>query len=407
MSTYPCPICGNPNYSNQQYCSQCEFPVAHLASAFPIVKEEQVVKWSQDKYWEIQKLSQKHSSVNDSLDRTTDKPESPDYAKLQDRIKQLEKEKAEIESRFHLMDEKLTELEKKLPQAIIVDATTEQKLNDWGSNLAAKIDKWNNEQQSECKNVFHNLRSELKRSKCELKIQTPQDTQKSNVSVTTPTKLQNHDEIQQQPRLEQLQPLFSELFSPIEKHFIDNIQSLKTEVIAEIKNYLDSRDQENLLKTNIPPEETIRNPEPEVIQLVEIQPQEVTHHPLPSAESQIPWVSAYNHNPEKFSKFALEVSVTEESINRRGFGNNQPIIIEKVRKGRGNYWLLTDANEHYLVPKGDLKINQYNFPTIEALFQSIGDSPENSQKFTLVKPAMVFPLESEKWQLQERGLLQF
>ncbi|MBD2199436.1 MULTISPECIES: hypothetical protein [Calothrix] len=185
----------------------------------------------------------------------------------------------------------------------------------------------------------------------------------------------------------------------------NNLNKIDTE-LKEIKNYLVSNHKQNLSKSNIDSNQNTINYEYQVIQQP-VDQYQIPSSSQPSGESQFPWVSAYNHNPDNFSKFALEVADTEDSINQRRLGNNQAVIFEKVRRGRGNYWLLTVKNENYLVPRGDLKINQYNLQTITALFHFIGDFTENSPKFTLVKPAMVFPLEAEKWQLQERGVLKF
>jgi hypothetical protein len=186
----------------------------------------------------------------------------------------------------------------------------------------------------------------------------------------------------------------------------DNVNKIDTE-LKEIKNYLVSNHQQNLPKSNIGSDENTINYKSPVTQ----QPVSQSQKEVPSGYSyalpQLPWVSNYNQNPDDFAKLGLEVSQTEESINQRRLGNNQPVIIEKVRKGRGNFWLLSHIDEDYLIPKGDLKINQFNLPTIEALFQCIGEFPENSQRFTLVKPAMVFSIESEKWQLKELGILRF
>ncbi|MBD2202830.1 hypothetical protein H6G33_02775 [Calothrix sp. FACHB-1219] len=283
MVPYPCPICGNPNYSNQQYCSQCEFPVAHLDSGFSGLKQEQVVKWSKDKYREIQKLSLQHNSIPENLDENRAQTDSHDSIKLQAKIKQLEKEKAEIESRFHILDEMLTKLGNELPQHIFVDEATKQKLNEWGSNLAAKIDKWNNEQQSTCQYIYHSLRSELARSKCELKIVTPRNSEKSNSIATIPSRLPNHPVIQQPPLIENLKPILLELLEPIEQNFIENVKSLKTEVITEIKSHFALKAQKISLDSQIPPDAIITTLESELVQPEPIPPAVIN---IPPAEAQ-------------------------------------------------------------------------------------------------------------------------
>ncbi|BAY26361.1 hypothetical protein NIES2100_61750 [Calothrix sp. NIES-2100] len=207
-----------------------------------------------------------------------------------------------------------------------------------------------------------------------------------------------------QAELQNWNQYVSQLFPLLEQRFSEKVSSLNADLLKEIKN-LALQTPEKITSTNIATSENIKDCGYEIPQTSALQPQ-ATFPSQSSALPQLPLVSQYNQNPDYFSTSALEVSETEESINQRRLGN-QAVIIEKVRKGRGNYWLITETNEHYLVPKGGLKINQYNLPTIEALFQCTGDSPENFQKFTLVQPAIVFPIESEKWRLEKLGMLEF
>ena len=120
------------------------------------------------------------------------------------------------------------------------------------------------------------------------------------------------------------------------------------------------------------------------------------------------WVATYNKNPDSFSTEATEVSETEQSIEARRLGTSQPAIFEKARRGKGNYWILIQSGFSYLVPKANIKINEYNYETVETLFECQGYQSGYSSDFTLVKPAIVSPiLSGEKWQLVELGVLQF
>ncbi|MFM7370459.1 MAG: hypothetical protein ACKO2Z_22270, partial [Sphaerospermopsis kisseleviana] len=65
-----------------------------------------------------------------------------------------------------------------------------------------------------------------------------------------------------------------------------------------------------------------------------------------------------------------------------------------------------EGNYEYLVPKGNIKINEYNYETISSCFECIGYHPSSSSSFTLLKPATVSSI-GQHWQLVEPGKLQF
>lgn len=117
-------------------------------------------------------------------------------------------------------------------------------------------------------------------------------------------------------------------------------------------------------------------------------------------------VTEYNHNPSTLLKSAAVVSETEESINNRRLGSSQPVIIEESRKG--NYCIINEAGVNYMVPKEKLKINQYNYNTMEVLFECRGyQHGGSSSSFQLLKPARVSLPSGNKWQLIERGIVEF
>jgi predicted small metal-binding protein len=466
MSQSHCPVCGNLNDINQRSCFNCGFPLTSpseqdfmlkpkkSAEAFQdlvdwakkiyeqfLLLQNQSVKSQQD-YHSLPQTSQTTFS-EDSMTEFMDSSEVEEYSKLLNKIQQVEQEKADIQSKFHILAKEINELSRELPKHIIVDHRSEKKLQEIGSDLLYKIQEWNN-QRFKFLERFRPLERELPQLKRELEIYSAQYPDQSNYAVTPPGNLRHQETAIQTAKLEQeelqLQALIeelkqitlqlqsqvnhtaqerspfvaelqnwnqyvSQLFPLLETRFSEKITSLKTEILAEIKN-LSLSTQENLPQPTIATVENGKDYGYEVSPTLILQPQEKFSHQS-SAFSQLPWISKYNENPDFCSEFALEVSVTEESINQRRLGNNQAIVIEKVRKGRGSYWLFNDNGENYLVPKGDLKITQFNLPTVEALFQCRGDSPENSDELKLIQPATVFPIESDKWQLQERGVLQF
>jgi hypothetical protein len=118
-------------------------------------------------------------------------------------------------------------------------------------------------------------------------------------------------------------------------------------------------------------------------------------------------VGAYNKNRNSLLKIAIEVSETEESINQRRVGSDRAAILEKVGKGKGNYWIVSEQGIDYLLPKGNIKINEYNYETVEALFDCHSYRPGYSSDFQLVRPARVSAINQKIWELADYGVLEF
>ena len=113
----------------------------------------------------------------------------------------------------------------------------------------------------------------------------------------------------------------------------------------------------------------------------------------------------YKEDPRSLSENAIEVSEADRSMVQPRISSTQAVIIQKVR--RGNYWILNEADIDYMVPRHNIKINEYNSKTVENLFECQGYQSEYSG-FQLIKPAKVSAIsKGETWQLVERGILQF
>jgi hypothetical protein len=110
--------------------------------------------------------------------------------------------------------------------------------------------------------------------------------------------------------------------------------------------------------------------------------------------------------PEKAYKISIEVSPTEESLVNRRMGGSEPIVLENKR--RGYYEVYLNGNYHCLVPSQYFKINQNNYKSVEHLFECQNYDPNHSDIYTVIRPAVVYPLADGKtWQLQLRGILEF
>ncbi len=118
------------------------------------------------------------------------------------------------------------------------------------------------------------------------------------------------------------------------------------------------------------------------------------------------FIKLYNHDKlSLFDKVIATVSETEKSISNRRDARDIPVQLE-VKESRGNYWIINEENINYLVPTSDIKFNTHKLGTLQALFE-YDNSCNNFSEFQLIKPAKVFELNSELWQLQEKGKIEF
>ncbi|HBE21492.1 MAG TPA: hypothetical protein DEG17_09610 [Cyanobacteria bacterium UBA11149] len=136
----------------------------------------------------------------------------------------------------------------------------------------------------------------------------------------------------------------------------------------------------------------------------ENQSPEVNPNLYPNSE-EAKIVDFYLKNSDLLSEYAIEVSETEESLNRHLLGKNQPVIFQKSY--RGFYWIVTLKKPKYLIPKPNIIINESNLNSFKQLFECHGHFMNNS-KFKLLKPAKVSRIDGQdKWLLTEAGILVF
>jgi hypothetical protein len=181
----------------------------------------------------------------------------------------------------------------------------------------------------------------------------------------------------------------SRLISPLEKR-LDNIEQ-----------YLSAKTSDNDLDCdavssdrNLPPvPQEIQTPKPESSsEAIEIH--------LSLLEAQL--VAQYNKKSNSLLNQAMQVSQTEDSLTQ----TNKSAFFETTR--RGNYLIITIENLTYLVPKPNIKFNQYNYQTLKNIFQCYGYETVNNSEFLLLKPAVVTSLAiGQKWHLAKPGILQF
>ena len=126
----------------------------------------------------------------------------------------------------------------------------------------------------------------------------------------------------------------------------------------------------------------------------------------PSVSSSSHSLGGDNYYRDARSSSPIEVSPTEESLANRRMGGSEPIVLENKR--RGYYEVYLDGNYHCLVPSQNFRINQNNYKSVEDLFECQNYDPNYSDSYTVIRPAVVYPLAGgQTWQLQQRGVLRF
>ncbi len=138
---------------------------------------------------------------------------------------------------------------------------------------------------------------------------------------------------------------------------------------------------------------------PEQLQLPEIK------IPLSPAERDL--LDSYNRSPdiaEHIRKDATDVSIDLDALNRLRDGNTSQITFVADRKG--NFLVVRLGGYQYLVPNKKRPINSLIHKTVKSIYTCEGYH-ENYEQFTLVRPALLEELASDRWQLGQKGVLKF
>ncbi len=122
---------------------------------------------------------------------------------------------------------------------------------------------------------------------------------------------------------------------------------------------------------------------------------------------QIPhFVETYNRDKNSFNEFIISTVIeTEESRDNRLAGRSEEVFLSNTSKGK--YWIVEENNNFYLVPHAKISINEHNKRyTIDNLFEC-DESSSGDYNFKLIRPAKVSKVNSELWQLEKKGKLDF
>jgi hypothetical protein len=116
-------------------------------------------------------------------------------------------------------------------------------------------------------------------------------------------------------------------------------------------------------------------------------------------------LNTYQNNPKSLTVVA-KVSETLESIDKR---RSNPSLSPKLMEASNPAYLIVqnqeNQNQHWLLPKAGLKVNQYEFETIEGLFDCQNYQNQPTQ-FQVQQPASV-TRDGASWNVAEKGTIEF
>jgi hypothetical protein len=202
---------------------------------------------------------------------------------------------------------------------------------------------------------------------------------------------------------------YKQAYQEIDKEFSEKLKDIERKITREtfiLKNRIDELESRSQ-KTK---DAKVREPkEPTGITTWKhsAPPASETYQsPAPSGSGSSHSLGGDNYDQDARSSSLIEVSPTEESLANREMGGTDPIVLKNKR--RGYYEVYLDGNYHCLVPSQNFRINQNNYKSVEDLFEFQNYDPNYSDSYTVIRPAVVYPLAGgQTWQLQQRGVLRF
>jgi hypothetical protein len=194
-------------------------------------------------------------------------------------------------------------------------------------------------------------------------------------------------------------------YEKIPQNMADNDQKI-TEEIRRLKKRIE--DLESCLQEteNVEVREQTEQTDVTPWQPSELPDGQTSPSPEPSESNSSNYSEGNSDERDSPSSSLIEVYPTEESLANRLRGSSEPTILGNKR--RGIYGVYLDGNYHYLVPSQNFRINQNNYKSVEDLFECQNYDPNYSDRYTVISPAVVYPLAGgQTWQLQQRGVLRF
>jgi hypothetical protein len=403
-----CPVC-NTEYAqyHDTTCSnpECSFPLSwYSQSSLPrdIPMRESLVKWAKNILDERSHLKQELEILKQKVEKPSfhSEPASQIQPETDNNQPKVREQQQQIIRRLH-------ELEKADKERENLQVQIEKKRSQMISDIETRLTQEMGRERSHFQSHISQLEEQLKKEKQErshfnaslldLQNQLRQlnaershfESQISNLETDLQTQLQQ--KIFETYR--QYETWCQNTNQSI-SYLTTKVGEIETEV-AQVKAYSQNKQQLNSVpQINSPTSRSVTATESSQV----------------SASQSLSWeesnlVSKYNINPNIFTH-KIEVSETKESNDNRRSGSNQAPILETSR--RANYWIISESGFYYLVPSPNLKLNQFNYKTVEAFFKCHNYREDYSQNVRLFKPAQVSPLPGqEKWELIQPGVIQF
>jgi hypothetical protein len=136
----------------------------------------------------------------------------------------------------------------------------------------------------------------------------------------------------------------------------------------------------------------------------QIQPPEVKA-PISPAERDL--LDFYNRSadiPKNIRQDATDVSIDPDRPNLLQDGTASQVTF--IADQKGDFLVVRRGSYKYLVPNKQRPINSHLHKTVKSIYTCEGYY-ENYEQFTLVRPALVEEVASDRWQLGQKGVLKF
>ena len=212
-------------------------------------------------------------------------------------------------------------------------------------------------------------------------------------------------------KLKQLETITSKLENSdkLQNKVVKEIEENKQEIVnsrIEILAALNKRQPESSVNSNGRADISLTklNPPSFNKEQTEYQLDKHSHNSVAVIEQIPQFVDKYNLDKKSLSNEAkATVAATEASLNERRLGKSDILTLEHTTQKK--YWIVQE-DDYYLVPHAKIKIDEYNKTTLESLFECTNFTPDYND-FNLIEPAKVSQLDSELWQLEKKGKLEF
>jgi hypothetical protein len=136
----------------------------------------------------------------------------------------------------------------------------------------------------------------------------------------------------------------------------------------------------------------------------QIQPPEIKAPISPAERDLLDCYNRYAEISKAIRKDATDVSIDQDALNRLRDGDASQVTF--VTDQKGNFLVVRRGEYQYLVPNKKRPINAHIHKTVKSVYACEGYH-ENYEQFTLVRPALVEEVASDRWQLSQKGGLKF